>query len=198
MSTKNKKKFLNDINDYVIGVDEVGRGALCGPVVSCSVLLKKEILLDELVNQIDDSKKLSEKKRVNLSIFIKKNSFYSFGLANNKEIDEVNILNATILSMKRALEKFNGYTNTVKIDGQKIFNYNEKTFFIKKGDSKSISIASASILAKTFRDKLMCDYAKQFPAYNWNRNKGYGTRQHIAAIKKLGYQTYTEKVFYRI
>ena len=149
-------------------------GALCGPVVSCSVLLKKEILLDELVNQIDDSKKLSEKKRVNLSIFIKKNSFYSFGLANNKEIDEVNILNATILSMKRALEKFNGYTNTVKIDGQKIFNYNEKTFFIKKGDSKSISIASASILAKTFRDKLIVTTQNNFQHTIGTGTKGMG------------------------
>ena len=97
-------------------------------MVSCSVLLKKEIIFNELVYKIDDSKKLSEKKREILSIFIKKNSIYSFGFASNEEIDQINILNATILSMKRALKKFNGFKNKIKIDGQKIFDYNEKLY----------------------------------------------------------------------
>ena len=186
MSVKNQKNFFNDINNFVIGVDEVGRGALCGPVVSCGVLLKKEIFQDKLINEIDDSKKISQKKREILEIFIKRNSFYSFGLASNKEIDKVNILNATIISMKRALKKFDGYKNTIKIDGQKIFEYNENTFFIKKGDSSSVSIASASILAKTFRDNIMNEYARSYPLYKWDKNKGYGTKEHFKAIKQFG------------
>ena len=195
MSVKNQKTFFNDINNLIIGVDEVGRGALCGPVVSCSVLLKKEIIFNELVYKIDDSKKLSEKKREILSIFIKKNSIYSFGFASNEEIDQINILNATILSMKRALKKFNGFKNKIKIDGQKIFDYNDKTLFVKKGDSESVSIASASILAKTFRDNLMCKYAKSYPYYNWVKNKGYGTKEHFKAIKKFGLTSLHRKSF---
>ncbi len=195
MSVKNQNFFCYDIHDCVIGVDEVGRGALCGPVVSCSVLLKKEILENDLVHEIDDSKRLSPKKREILTVLIKKHSIYSFGLANNKEIDQFNILNATIESMKRALKKFDGYNNTIKIDGQKIFDYNEKTFFIKKGDSSSISIASASILAKTYRDNLMNEYSKDYPVYKWNKNKGYGTQEHFAAIKKFGLTSLHRKTF---
>ena len=195
MSGKNQKIFFKDINDFVIGVDEVGRGALSGPVVSCSVLLKKEILNSHLIEEINDSKKLSPKKREMLSVFIKENSFYSFGLANNKEIDQINILNATIISMKRALEKFENYNNKIKIDGQKIFDYNQKTFFIKKGDTSSVSIASASILAKTFRDKLMCEYATSYPIYDWGKNKGYGTKKHFLAIKRYGLSPLHRKSF---
>lgn len=195
MSGKNQKIFFKDINDFVIGVDEVGRGALSGPVVSCGVLLKKEILNSHLIEEINDSKKLSPKKREILSVFIKENSFYSFGLANNKEIDQINILNATIISMKRALEKFENYNNKIKIDGQKIFDYNQKTFFIKKGDTSSVSIASASILAKTFRDKLMCEYAINYPIYNWDKNKGYGTKKHFLAIKRYGLSPLHRKSF---
>ena len=195
MSVKNQKNFFNDINNFVIGVDEVGRGALCGPVVSCGVLLKKEIFQDKLINEIDDSKKISQKKREILEIFIKRNSLYSFGLASNKEIDKVNILNATIISMKRALKKFDGYKNTIKIDGQKIFEYNENTFFIKKGDSSSVSIASASILAKTFRDNIMNEYARSYPLYKWDKNKGYGTKEHLLAIKMYGITSFHRKSY---
>jgi len=195
LSGKNQKIFFKDINDFVIGVDEVGRGALSGPVVSCGVLLKKEILNSHLIEEINDSKKLSPKKREILSVFIKENSFYSFGLANNKEIDQINILNATIISMKRALEKFENYNNKIKIDGQKIFDYNQKTFFIKKGETSSVSIASASILAKTFRDKLMCEYATNYPIYNWDKNKGYGTKKHFLAIKRYGLSPLHRKSF---
>ncbi len=195
MSVKNKKNFFNDIDNLVIGVDEVGRGALCGPVVSCCVLLQKKIKSDELVYKINDSKKLSEKRREDLSIFIKKNSIYSFGFASNQEIDQLNILNATILSMKRALKKFYSCKNEIKIDGQKIFDYNDKTFFVKKGDSKSVSIASASILAKNLRDCLMCKYAKNYPYYNWVKNKGYGTKEHFKAIKKFGLTSLHRKSF---
>lgn len=194
---KNEKKFFEDVTNNIIGVDEVGRGALCGPVVSCSVLLKKEILQFDLVNQINDSKKISEKKRKTLSNFIKKNSTFYFGIASNLEIDEINILQATILSMKRSLKNFCNHKNKTKIDGQKTFHHNNNTFFIKKGDQKSISIASASILAKTFRDKLICNYGNEYPEYDLCSNKGYGTKKHFKAIQHFGITPIHRKSFLR-
>lgn len=194
---KNEKKFFEDVTNNIIGVDEVGRGSLCGPVVSCSVLLKKEILQFDLVNQINDSKKISEKKRKTLSNFIKKNSTFYFGIASNLEIDEINILQATILSMKRSLKNFCNHKNKTKIDGQKTFHHNNNTFFIKKGDQKSISIASASILAKTFRDKLICNYGNEYPEYDLCSNKGYGTKKHFKAIKHFGITPIHRKSFLR-
>ena len=112
---------MEDIKNQIIGIDEVGRGAFCGPVVSCSILLSKEILKYDLVHEINDSKKLNEKKRLNLSNFIKKNSLYSIGVANSKEIDKFNILEATNLSMKRSYIKFKSFENFVKIDGNRTF-----------------------------------------------------------------------------
>ena len=194
---KNEKKFFEDVTNNIIGVDEVGRGALCGPVVSCSVLLKKEILQFDLVNQINDSKKISEKKRKTLSNFIKKYSTFYFGIASNLEIDEINILQATILSMKRSLKNFCNHKNKTKIDGQKTFHHSNNTFFIKKGDQKSISIASASILAKTFRDKLICNYGNEYPEYDLCSNKGYGTKKHFKAIKNFGITPIHRKSFLR-
>ena len=170
--------LLDDIKNQVIGIDEVGRGAFCGPVVSCSVLLEKKILNNNLVFQIKDSKKLSNKKRIILSRFIKEYSSYSIGIANNIEIDEMNILRATNLSMIRSYDKFKKTENLIKIDGLKTFSLNEKTTFIKNGDQKSISIAAASIIAKTWRDRLMTLYSKIYPMYGWERNKGYGTHEH--------------------
>ena len=181
-----KKNFFEDISKNVIGIDEVGRGALCGPVVSCSVLLDKSILEHPLVQEINDSKKISEKKRDLLSDFIKKFSTYSFGIAENQEIDKINILKATILSMQRSFEKFKDYDNIVKIDGQKTFELNKNTVFIIKGDQKSVSIAAASILAKNHRDSFMKEMSKTFPEYEWGKNKGYGTMNHMNAIKKFG------------
>ena len=191
------KLLLDDIKNQVIGIDEVGRGAFCGPVVSCSVLLEKKILNNNLVFQITDSKKLSHKKRIILSKFIKEYSSYSIGVANNIEIDEMNILRATNLSMIRAYDKFKKTENLIKIDGLKTFSLNEKTTFIKKGDQKSISIAAASIIAKTWRDKLMTLYSKIYPMYGWERNKGYGTNEHRNAIKKFGLTKIHRKSFLR-
>ena len=187
--------LLDDIKNQVIGIDEVGRGAFCGPVVSCSILLKKKILNNDLVFKISDSKKLSVKKRIILSKFIKDHSSYSIGIANNIEIDEMNILRATNLSMIRAYEKFKGTENSIKIDGLKTFWLNEKTKFITNGDQKSISIAAASIVAKTWRDRLMTLYSKIFPMYGWERNKGYGTFEHRNAIKKFGLTKIHRKSF---
>ena len=189
------KLLLDDIKNQVIGIDEVGRGAFCGPVVSCSVLLEKQILNNNLVFQITDSKKLSNKKRIILSKFIKEYSSYSIGVANNIEIDEMNILRATNLSMIRSYDKFKKTENLIKIDGLKTFSLNEKTTFIKNGDQKSISIAAASIIAKTWRDRLMTLYSKIYPMYGWERNKGYGTHEHRSAIKKFGITKIHRKSF---
>ena len=191
------KLLLDDIKNQVIGIDEVGRGAFCGPVVSCSVLLEKAILNNNLVFQITDSKKLSNKKRIILSKFIKEYSSYSIGVANNIEIDEMNILRATNLSMIRSYDKFKKTENLIKIDGLKTFSLNEKTTFIKNGDQKSISIAAASIIAKTWRDRLMTLYSRIYPMYGWERNKGYGTREHRDAIKKFGLTKIHRKSFLR-
>ena len=191
------KLLLDDIKNQVIGIDEVGRGAFCGPVVSCSVLLEKKILNNNLVFQITDSKKLSPKKRIILSKFIKKYSSYSIGVANNIEIDEMNILRATNLSMIRSYDKFKKTENLIKIDGLKTFSLNEKTTFIKNGDQTSISIAAASIIAKTWRDRLMTLYSRIYPMYGWERNKGYGTHEHRNAIKKFGLTKIHRKSFLR-
>ena len=191
------KLLLDDIKNQVIGIDEVGRGAFCGPVVSCSVLLEKKILNNNLVFQITDSKKLNHKKRIILSKFIKEYSSYSIGVANNIEIDEMNILRATNLSMIRSYEKFKETENLIKIDGLKTFSLNEKTTFIKNGDQISISIAAASIIAKTWRDRLMTLYSKIYPMYGWEKNKGYGTHQHRSAIKKFGLTKIHRKSFLR-
>ena len=189
------KLLLDDIKNQVIGIDEVGRGAFCGPVVSCSVLLEKKILNNNLVFQITDSKKLNHKKRIILSKFIKEYSSYSIGVANNTEIDEMNILRATNLSMIRSYDKFKKTENLIKIDGLKTFSLNEKTTFIKNGDRKSISIAAASIIAKTWRDRLMTLYSRIYPMYGWERNKGYGTHEHRNAIKKFGLTKIHRKSF---
>lgn len=187
--------FLDDIKNQVIGIDEVGRGAFCGPVVSCSILLSKEILNDKLVNEIRDSKKLSEKKRITLSNFIKSHSIFSIGKASNEEIDKLNILKATNLSMIRSYKKFETMGNHVKIDGIKTFHLNERTSFIKSGDNKSVSIAAASIIAKTWRDGLMENYSKIYPMYRWEKNKGYGTGEHRKAIIKFGITRLHRKSF---
>ena len=191
------KLLLDDIKNQVIGIDEVGRGAFCGPVVSCSVLLEKKILNNNLVFQITDSKKLNHKKRIILSKFIKEHSSYSIGVANNIEIDEMNILRATNLSMIRSYDKFKKTENLIKIDGLKTFSLNEKTTFIKNGDQTSISIAAASIIAKTWRDRLMTLYSRIYPMYGWERNKGYGTHEHRNAIKKFGLTKIHRKSFLR-
>ena len=191
------KLLLDDIKNQVIGIDEVGRGAFCGPVVSCSVLLEKKILNNNLVFQITDSKKLNHKKRIILSKFIKEHSSYSIGVANNIEIDEMNILRATNLSMIRSYDKFKETENLIKIDGLKTFSLNEKTTFIKNGDQISISIAAASIIAKTWRDRLMTLYSKIYPMYGWERNKGYGTHEHRNPIKKFGLTKIHRKSFLR-
>jgi len=191
----NKNDYYSDIYNSIIGIDEVGRGAFCGPVVSCALILNKNICQEKLFEEIKDSKKLSEKKRVEISIIIKRHSKFNIGISNNTEIDRYNILNATIFSMKRAYSKFKNTKFKIKIDGLKTFDLNDRTTFHIKGDQKSITIAAASIVAKVYRDNLMIKLSSDYPQYNWLKNKGYGTKEHINAIHQFGITEYHRKSF---
>ncbi len=190
MVVTNKNDYYSDLDNSIIGIDEVGRGALCGPVISCALILHKNISQEKLFDEITDSKKLSEKKRVEISMMIKKYSKFNIGISNNMEIDRLNILNATILSMKRAYSKFKNTNLKIKIDGLKTFELNDRASFHVKGDQKSVTIAAASIVAKVYRDNLMIKLSSDYPQYGWLKNKGYGTKQHISAIKNHGITKY--------
>ncbi len=174
------------------GVDEVGRGSLVGPVYAAAVILNKSIKK----KFIKDSKKLNKSKREILSKYIKKNSLWAVGKASVREIEKLNILNASMLAMKRAIIKLDKKPNKVLIDGNKIpkmKNYNLK--YIIKGDEKIPEISAASIIAKVTRDKMITTLSKKFKGYHWDKNSGYGTKQHLKAIKKLGVTCQHRKTF---
>ncbi len=176
----------------ISGVDEVGRGSLAGPVFSAAVILNKNINMEEIV----DSKKISFKKRIIISEYIKKNSIYAIGTASVKEIEKINILNASLLSMKRALKKLKFVPAVAYIDGPfapKNLKIKYKTFI--KGDERIKSIAAASIIAKVSRDLFMIKLSKKYPNYRWNKNFGYGTSDHINALKKYGVTKHHRKNF---
>jgi len=167
----------------VCGVDEAGRGPLCGPVYAAAVVLPNGL---ELVG-VNDSKKLSEKKREELfDIITEKALFYGIGKADEIEIDELNIANATFLAMKRAIEKMGVMPDLALIDGNRIKGLNCKSECIIKGDSKSISIAAASILAKVSRDRFMAELDAKYPEYRLSKHKGYPTKEHYEIINKFG------------
>jgi len=173
------------------GVDEVGRGCLAGPVVSAAVILGKGINLKLL----KDSKKINFRNRLKISEHIKENSIYAFGVASIKEIFDLNILQASLLSMKRAVNKLSKKPGLILFDGPfapKGFK-NYKT--IIKGDEKIKSISAASIIAKTYRDLLMIKLSKEFTHYGWERNFGYGTRIHLEGLKKFGITYHHRKGF---
>ena len=173
------------------GVDEVGRGCLAGPVVSAAVVLKKSINL----NLLKDSKKISFNKREEVSEHIKKNSYYALGIASVEEILNLNILQASLLSMKRAIEKLEIKPGITLIDGnfapRGLTNY--KT--IINGDEKIKVISAASIIAKVYRDKFMIKLSKKFSNYAWDRNFGYGTKAHFEGLKKFGVTSHHRKGF---
>ena len=165
------------------GVDEVGRGCLAGPVFAAAVILNNNIN----IKNIKDSKKIPFKKRILLSKYIKKNSIHAIGFASVKEINKINILNASLLSMQRALKKLKCKPSIAYIDGTfapKNVNVKCKTFI--KGDEKITCIAAASIVAKATRDLFMIKLSKKYPKYNWNKNFGYGTITHLQGLKKYG------------
>ena len=186
---------LTDIEQRTIGIDEVGRGSWSGPLVACAILLKSSILKYSNIDLIDDSKKIKRNKRVELSKFIKKHSYFNFGIAYVEEIDDQNINIATKLAIERAYERFNNLNTIIKIDGKKIFEFKKNSHFLIKGDQKSIAIASASILAKVFRDQIMKYLDSFYPEYGWNSNMGYGTKKHLIAIRRFGITKFHRKSF---
>lgn len=167
----------------ICGVDEAGRGPLAGPVCAAAVILPD----DTIIEGVNDSKKLSEKKREALfDVIISSVRSYSIAYATVDEIENMNILNATMLAMKRAVEGLNVKADYAMIDGNRLPNLDIDSEFIIKGDAKSMSIAAASILAKVSRDRLLYEYAKEYPQYHFDKHKGYGTKVHVEALKKYG------------
>lgn len=167
----------------VCGIDEAGRGPLAGPVCAAAVLLPEGLVIDGL----NDSKKLSEKKRELLFPVIQENALaFGIGFADEKEIDEINILQATFLAMRRAFDAMQRRCDYVLVDGNRMPPMPVPGVTVVKGDAKSPSIAAASILAKVSRDRVMLEYAKQYPEYQFEKHKGYGTKAHVEALHAFG------------
>ena len=170
---------------FIAGVDEVGRGPLAGPVVCAAVIMPLDA--DKIIEGVDDSKKLSAKKREMLAEKIKETAlYYTIIEVDEKRIDEINILEATKEGMKKALLALEQAPDFVLTDGNMTLDIPFKQTSIVSGDALSYSIGAASILAKVYRDNLMDEYAKTYPVYAFEKNKGYGTAVHIAAIKEYG------------
>ena len=182
---KIERELLSKGYRYIVGVDEVGRGPLAGPVVCAAVVMP----LDEelLIEGVDDSKKLSEKKRETQSTLIKERAIaYTIVEVSEKIIDEINILEATRLGMKQAVEGLSVTPDVVLTDGNMTIDIPFKQHSVIGGDALSYSIGAASIIAKVHRDHMMDEYAKEYPAYAFEKNKGYGTAVQIQAIKEQG------------
>ena len=175
------------------GCDEVGRGCLCGPVVAAAVILDDNFEQ----NLVNDSKKLNFKTRLELDDYIKNNvKDYAIAELSHAFIDQHNILNASIHAMHNALDKLTIRPELILVDGNKFHPYNFIPHqCIIKGDSKVLSIAAASILAKNYRDQLMIQLHEEFPEYGWNKNMGYATKVHIEALKKFGPTKYHRQSF---
>lgn len=179
-------------NTVVCGIDEAGRGPWVGPVVAGAVIFLNRNVNQELMQSLNDSKKLSAKKREKLYDILRQedklgNITCGIGLADAKEIDDLNILQATFLAMKRAVEKLSVKPQMALIDGNRL----PKDFSCEcscwiSGDARSYSMAAASILAKVYRDNLMKDLAVRYPQYNFEKNAGYGTKEHIEALNRFG------------
>ena len=178
-------------NFITAGVDEVGRGCIAGPVVSAAVILNDKIDL-KLIN---DSKKINFQNRLRIAKIIKQNSYYAIGVASVEEIFKINILQASLLSMKRAIDKLEKKPNEILIDGPFAPKGLENYKTIIKGDEKIKCIGAASIVAKTYRDLLMIKLSEKFTHYAWERNFGYGTKAHIEGLKKFGITSHHRKGF---
>lgn len=182
----------NEGYKIICGVDEAGRGPLAGPVYAAAVVLEK----GQTIEGVNDSKKLSEKKRELLfDKIINECKDYSIGTASEKEIDELNILQATFLAMKRAVDSLSVKPDCALVDGNQIPNLDCDVTTVVKGDAKSESIAAASILAKVSRDRYMLEMAEKYPQYGFEKHKGYGTKLHYEMIEKYGICDIHRKTF---
>ncbi len=189
-----EREYLEKGCKLVCGVDEAGRGPLAGPVFAAAVILPQEIQIDGL----DDSKKLSEKKREALfDIICEKAIAYGIALSDEKEIDEINILNASLLAMKRAVLKLAVSPDVILIDGNKTFESDIHTASLVKGDSLSANIAAASILAKVSRDRFMLKLAERYPEYMFEKHKGYPTKLHYEMVEAHGISDVHRKTFFK-
>lgn len=184
--------FLNKAN-IEVGCDEAGRGCLAGPVVAAAVVLPK----DFHNSMLNDSKQLSEKKRLELKAIILQEAIaYGIGIVDPKKIDEINILNASFLAMHKALNQIEKPFNSILVDGNRFHSYKDiEHHCVIKGDGKFLSIAAASILAKTSRDEIMKQLDEIHPQYQWKNNKGYPTKMHRSAIEEFGITSHHRKTF---
>lgn len=186
------KKYLTNGIRYLAGVDEAGRGPLAGPVVAAAVIFGKKTF----IKGVNDSKQLSEKQREELfEKIILKALAYSVQIIDHFVIDDINILNASLLAMKKAVDELKITPDLILMDGNRAFHSEIPVIPIVKGDSKSFSIAAASILAKVTRDRFMKNLAIQYPDYLWEQNKGYPTKQHREIIRRIGPSPLHRKTF---
>lgn len=187
-----EEKAYSQGYNIVCGIDEAGRGPLAGPVYAAAVILPRGCIIDGL----NDSKKLSEKKRDYLFDVIKETAVsYGVGIATHQEIDEFNILQATFLAMRRAVDNLSVTPDIALIDGNRRPGLNITEQDIVKGDAKSMSIAAASVIAKVSRDRYMLEMAEQYPQYQFEKHKGYGTKLHYEMIEKYGISPIHRKSF---
>lgn len=189
-----EREYLEKGCKLVCGVDEAGRGPLAGPVFAAAVILPQELQIDGL----DDSKKLSEKKREALFDIICEKAI-AFGIASSdeKEIDDINILNASLLAMKRAVSKLSVSPDVILVDGNKTFETDIHIKSLVKGDSLSANIAAASILAKVSRDRFMLKLAECYPEYRFEKHKGYPTKLHYEMVEAYGISDVHRKTFFK-
>ena len=186
-----ERKLKSEGYKYIAGVDEVGRGPLCGPVVTCACILPDNYSLPGLT----DSKKLSEKKREELYEILIKDCIYSIGIKDEKRIDEINIREATIEAMYEAINNLSVKPDYVLIDAMDLPKLDMDYNAMIKGDFKSASISAASIIAKVTRDRMMIELDKKYPEYGYRKHKGYPTKDHIEAVKKYGVKDFYRMTF---
>tara|TARA_B100000212_G_scaffold105190_1_gene77888 strand:+ start:434 stop:1057 length:624 start_codon:yes stop_codon:yes gene_type:complete len=183
----------------IIGVDEVGRGPLAGPVTAAAVFVNRQKITLDLSTKIDDSKKIPQKKRATISKQIESMAIIGMGWASSGEIDQLNILEATMIAMQRAVLSLRKQIifdpDYILIDGNKVPSFDFPSKAIVRGDEKSLSIAAASIVAKSKRDAFMTSLSKLYPCYGWEKNAGYGTREHLVAIERNGITAHHRRSF---
>lgn len=187
-----EQQAMKDHGPYVAGVDEVGRGPLAGPVVAAAVILNP----DDIPEGLNDSKKLTALRREKLyEEIMARAAFVAIAEASVAEIDQINILQAAMLAMRRAVEKLPKKPDAVLVDGNRDPGFDLPTKTLIKGDARSFSIAAASIIAKNFRDKKMAELAKKYPHYKWEQNAGYGVPAHMEGLYLVGVSPFHRKTF---